>query len=154
MELSRKKRKIQAAIADALKKGLPLAGLLSSLVMTTSCDLSKTVSLPYQTMGDVPMPEPSNVTPTEQTEEPNAQPNQNQLPNTPAEEKSSASEVQSLDSPQITTGSPQLPIITDINNESKNKILEKLCPDSINDPKIDPSKLKPVVFDPMIQKHE
>ncbi len=100
------------------------------------------------------MPEPSHVTPMEQTEEPNVQPHQNQLPNTPAEEKSNASEVQSLNSPQITTGSPQLPIITDINDELKDKILEKLCPDSISDPKIDPSKLKPVVADPMIQKHE
>ena len=100
------------------------------------------------------MPEPSQATPTEHPEEPNVQPPQNQLPNTPAEEKSNASEVQSLDSPQITTGSPQLPIITDINNESKNKILEKLYPDSISDPKINPSKLKPRVSDPMIQKHE
>ena len=95
------------------------------------------------------MPEPSQVTPTEQTEEPNAQPNQNQLPDTPAEEKSHASEAQSLGS-QITTGDPKLPIITISGDEQKDKILEKINPDSI----IDPIKLKPVVGDPMIQKHE
>ena len=38
MGLNRKNRKIQATIADALKKGLPLAGLLSSLMVTTGCD--------------------------------------------------------------------------------------------------------------------
>ena len=153
MKLTPNGKKRQTAIAKALKKGVSLAGLLSSLVVTTSCDMFR-AALPYQTMGDVPMPEPSQATPTEQPEEPNVQPPQNQLPNTPVEEKSNASEVQSLDSPQITTSSPQLPIITNINDELKDKILEKLCPDSISNPKIDPSKLKPVVFDPMIQKHK
>ena len=41
MGLSRKNRKIQASIADALKKGLPLAGLLSSLMVTSGCDAVK-----------------------------------------------------------------------------------------------------------------
>ena len=139
MGLSRKNRKIQAAIGDALKKGLPLAGLLSSLMATTGCDLFRAV-LPDRTMGDVPMPEPTQVTPTEQSEEPNVQPSQNQLPNTPAEEKSSASELQSLDSPEITTGSPQLPIITIFGDEQKDKILEIINSDPIIKPTIDQIK--------------
>ena len=86
------------------------------------------------------MPEPSHATPMEQPEEPNVQPPQNQLPNTPVEEKSNASEVQSLDSPQITTSSPQLPIITDINDEQKDKILEIINSDPIIKPTIDQIK--------------
>ena len=52
MGLSRKNRKIQTAIADALKKGLPLAGLLSSLVATTGCDVFF-----RRTAGSVPNPD-------------------------------------------------------------------------------------------------
>lgn len=139
MKLTPNGKKRQTAIAKALKKGVSLAGLLSSLVVTTSCDIFR-AALPHQTMGDVPMPEPSHATPMEQPEEPNVQPPQNQLPNTPVEEKSNASEVQSLDSPQITTSSPQLPIITDINDEQKDKILEIINSDPIIKPTIDQIK--------------
>ena len=180
MKLTPKGKKRQATIAQALKKGLPLAGLLSSLLMTTGCDWFRAV-LPRQTVGDVPMQKPSQVTSSEQPEEPNAQPTQNQLPDTPAEEKSNAScdsfravlprqimgdvpiqlpdtpaeeknknsEPQSLGS-QISTGDPQLPIITIFNDEQKDKILEIINPDTITDP----SKLKPRANDPMKQINE
>ena len=148
MKLTPKGKKRQSTIAQALKKGLPLAGLLSSLVMTTGCDLFRAV-LPRQTVGDVPMQKPSQVNTPEQPEEPNAQPTQNQLPDTPVEEKSNTSEAQSLGS-QITTGDTQLPIITIFGDEQKDKILEKINPDAI----VDPSKLKPVVSDPMKQINE
>ena len=68
MKLTQNGRKRQTAIAKALKKGVPLAGLLSSLLMTTGCDLFR-AAFPHQTMGDVPMPEPSQITPAEQSEE-------------------------------------------------------------------------------------
>ena len=126
-----------------LEKGLPLAGLLSSLVMTTGCDLFRAV-LPRQTVGDVPMQKPSQVNTPEQPEEPNTQPTQNQLPDTPVEEKSNTSEAQSLGS-QITTGDSKLPIITIFNDEQKDKILEIINPDTITDP----SKLQPRASDPM-----
>ena len=148
MKLTPNGKKRQSAIAKALKKGVSLAGLLSSLVVTTSCDIFR-AALPHQTMGDVPMPEPSQVTPTEQPEEPNAQPNQNQLPDTPAEEKSKISDPQSLGS-QITTGDSKLPIITIFNDEQKDKILEIINPDTITDP----SKLQPRASDPMKQINE
>jgi len=95
------------------------------------------------------MPQPSEVNTPEQLAEPNAQPTQNQLPAMPAEEKSKASESQSLGA-QITTGDIQLPIITIFSDEQKDKILEIINPDTI----VDPSKLKPVVGDPMKQINE
>ena len=144
MKLTPKGKKRQAAIAKALKKGLPLAGLLSSLVVTTGCDFFKAF-LPRQTVGVIP----NSAAFEKQPEEPNAQPTQNQLPDTPVEEKSNTSEAQSLGS-QITTGDIQLPIITIFGDEQKDKILEKINPDTI----VDPSKLKPVVGDPMKQINE
>ena len=148
MKLTPKGKKRQATIAQALKKGLPLAGLLSSLLMTTGCDWFRAV-LPRQTVGDVPMPNSSKVNRPEQPEEPNSQSTQNQLPDTPAEEKSKVSEAQPLGA-QITTGDPQLPIITIFNDEQKDKILEIINPDTITDP----SKLKPRANDPMKQINE
>ena len=180
MKLTPKGKKRQATIAQALKKGLPLAGLLSSLLMTTGCDWFRAV-LPRQTVGDVPMPNSSKVNRPEQPEEPNSQSTQNQLPDTPAEENSKAScdsfkavlprqimgdvPLQLSDTPaeekskvseaqplgaQITTGDPQLPIITIFNDEQKDKILEIINPDTITDP----SKLKPRANDPMKQINE
>ncbi len=83
MGLSRKNRKIQATIADALKKGLPLAGLLSSLMVTTGCDVVKGI-MNRHTVGRI-APRPSTVT-TEEAEEPTVQPSQDQQPNSPAEQ--------------------------------------------------------------------
>lgn len=79
MGLSRKNRKIQAAIADALKKGLPLAGLLSSLVATTGCDVFF-----RRTAGDVPNPNPfSNISSSDKEE---SAPSQNHVENNSAEQ--------------------------------------------------------------------
>ena len=52
MKLTPKGKKRQAAIAKALKQGLPLAGLLSSLLATTGCDLFF-----RRTAGSVPNPD-------------------------------------------------------------------------------------------------
>ena len=79
MGLSRKNRKIQAAIADALKKGLPLAGLLSSLVATTGCDVFF-----RRTAGDVPNPNPfSNISSSDKEE---SAPSQNHVENNSTEQ--------------------------------------------------------------------
>lgn len=88
MGLSRKSRKIQATIADALKKGLPLAGLLSSLVVTTGCDVVKGI-INRHTVGRI-APRPSTITTTEDVEEPTVQPSQDQQPNSPAEQNNDA----------------------------------------------------------------
>ena len=81
MGLSRKNRKIQASIADALKKGLPLAGLLSSLMVTTGCDVVKGI-MNRHTVGRI-APRPSTIT-TEEAEEPTVQPSQDQQTESPA----------------------------------------------------------------------
>ena len=87
MGLSRKNRKIQAAIADALKKGLPLAGLLSSLVVTTGCDVVKGI-MNRHTVGRI-APRPSTIT-TEEAEEPTVQPSQDQQTESPASQNNDA----------------------------------------------------------------
>ena len=87
MGLSRKNRKIQTAIADALKKGLPLAGLLSSLMVTTGCDVVKGI-INRHTVGRI-APRPSTII-TEEAEEPTVQPSQDQQPNSPAEQNNDA----------------------------------------------------------------
>ena len=79
MGLSRKNRKIQAAIADALKKGLPLAGLLSSLVATTGCDVFF-----RRTAGDVPNPDA--VSDISYSDEKASTPSQNHVENNSAEQ--------------------------------------------------------------------
>ncbi len=87
MGLSRKNRKIQAAIADALKKGLPLAGLLSSLMVTTGCDVVKGI-MNRHTVGRI-APRPSTIT-TEEAEEPTVQPSQDQQTESPASQNNDA----------------------------------------------------------------
>ena len=81
MGLSRKNRKIQAAIADALKKGLPLAGLLSSLMITTGCDFVKGI-MNRHTVGRI-APRSSTITTTEDAEESTIQSSQDQQPDSP-----------------------------------------------------------------------
>ena len=88
MGLSRKNRKIQAAIADALKKGLPLTGLLSSLMVTTGCDFVKGI-MNRHTVGRI-APSSSIITTTEDAEEPTIQSSQNQQPNSPVEQNNDA----------------------------------------------------------------
>ncbi len=87
MGLSRKNRKIQATIADALKKGLPLAGLLSSLMVTTGCDVVKGI-MNRHTVGRI-APRPSTIT-TEEAEEPTVQPSQDQQTESPAGQNNDA----------------------------------------------------------------
>ncbi|MBP5673641.1 MAG: hypothetical protein J6X49_14735 [Victivallales bacterium] len=89
MKLTPKGKKRQAAIADALKKGLPLAGLLSSLMVTTGCDVVKGI-MNRHTVGKMAPPRPPVVTPTEQTEEPAVQPSQDQQPESPAPQNNDA----------------------------------------------------------------
>ena len=84
MKLTPKGKKKQAAIAKALKKGLPLAGLLSSLMVTTGCDVVKGI-MNRHTVGRI-APRPSTITTTEEVEEPTVQPSQEQQPNSPAEQ--------------------------------------------------------------------
>ena len=119
MKLTQNGRKRQTAIAKALKKGVPLAGLLSSLLMTTGCDLFR-AAFPHQTMGDVPMPEPSQITPAEQSEEHNNQLPADQQPETPAKQENNQSATNL--GTKITTGTPQLPIITDVSDELKETL--------------------------------
>ncbi len=87
MGLSRKNRKIQTSIADALKKGLPLAGLLSSLMVTTGCDVVKGI-MNRHTVGRI-APRPSTIT-TEDAEEPTVQPSQDQQTESPASQNNDA----------------------------------------------------------------
>ena len=101
MGLSRKNRKIQAAIADSLKKGLPLAGLLSSLMFTTGCDFVKGI-MNRHTVGRIAPPKPPAITTTEQGEEPIVQPSQNQQPASPNGQNNDAD-------PRPTMGKPAPP---------------------------------------------
>ena len=79
MKLTPKGKKRQAAIANALKKGLPLAGLLSSLVATTGCDVFF-----RRTAGDVPNPNPfSNISSSDKEE---SAPSQNHVENNSTEQ--------------------------------------------------------------------
>ena len=77
MKLTPKGKKRQAAIANALKKGLPLAGLLSSLLATTGCDLFF-----RRTAGSVSNPDPvSNISSSDKED---SAPSQNQVGNNSA----------------------------------------------------------------------
>ena len=77
MKLTPKGKKRQAAIANALKKGLPLAGLLSSLLATTGCDLFF-----RRTAGSVSTPDPfSNISSSDKED---SAPSQNQVGNNSA----------------------------------------------------------------------
>ena len=79
MKLTPKGKKRQAAIANALKKGLPLAGLLSSLVATTGCDVFF-----RRTAGDVPNPDA--VSDISYSDEKASTPSQNHVENNSAEQ--------------------------------------------------------------------
>ena len=111
MGLSRKNRKIQAAIADALKKGLPLAGLLSSLVATTGCDVFF-----RRTAGDVPNPDA--VSDISYSDEKASTPSQNHVENNSTEQ---ANDKQAPE-PRPLMGKPAPPC------EEKNEENEKQQP--------------------------
>ena len=78
MKLTPQGEKRQATIANALKKGLPLAGLLSSLVATTGCDVFF-----RRTAGDVPNPDA--VSDISYSDEKASAPSQNHVGNDSAE---------------------------------------------------------------------
>ena len=79
MKLTPKGKKRQAAIANALKKGLPLVGLLSSLVATTGCDVFF-----RRTAGDVSNPDA--VSDISYSDEKASTPSQNHVENNSAEQ--------------------------------------------------------------------
>ena len=133
MKLTPKGKKRQAAIAKALKKGLPLAGLLSSLLVTPGCDLIKGI-MNRHTMGRM-APKPTTITP-EETEESTEKPSDDQPSDSPTGQKCNASE-HPLGSQQLTTGTPNLPVMRDVSDELRAKMLEKLAPDSLIESKID-----------------
>ena len=141
MGLNRKNRKIQAAIADALKKGLPLAGLLSSLMVTTGCDFVKGI-MNRHTVGRI-APRPSTIT-TEESEESTDKSSENQPPDSPTGQNCNASE-HPIGSQQLTTGAPNLPVMKDVSVELRAKMLEKLAPNSLIESKIDQKDLIDII---------
>ena len=137
MKLTPKGKKRQAAIAKALKKGLPLAGLLSSLLVTPGCDLIKGI-MNRHTMGRM-APKPTTITP-EEAEESTEKPSEDQPSDSPTGQKCNASE-HPIGSQQLTTGTPNLPVMRDVSAELRAKMLEKLAPDSLIESKIDQKDL-------------
>ena len=141
MKLTPKGKKRQAAIAKALKKGLPLAGLLSSLLVTPGCDLIKGI-MNRHTMGRM-APKPTTITP-EEAEESTEKPSEDQPSDSPTGQKCNASE-HPLGSQQLTTGTPNLPVMRDVSAELRAKMLEKLAPDSLIESKIDQKDLIDII---------
>ncbi len=122
MKLAAKDKIIQHNIADALKKGLPLAGLMTSLLVTTGCDLFKKSSDDSPTAGYISEPAPAQVATQEQAaqenvQEPASQPSDDKQPKSTARQGNNVSEAKSTEMPWITTGAPKLPIVPNINNE-------------------------------------
>ena len=141
MKLTPKGKKRQAAIAKALKKGLPLAGLLSSLLVTPGCDLIKGI-MNRHTMGRM-APKPTTITP-EEAEESTEKPSEDQPSDSPTGQKCNASE-HPIGSQQLTTGTPNLPVLRDVSAELRAKMLEKLAPDSLIESKIDQKDLIDII---------
>ena len=141
MKLTPKGKKRQAAIAKALKKGLPLAGLLSSLVVTPGCDLIKGI-MNRHTMGRM-APKPTTITP-EEAEESTEKPSEDQPSDSPTGQNCNASE-HPIGSQQLTTGAPNLPVMRDVSVELRAKMLEKLAPNSLIESKIDQKDLIDII---------
>ena len=111
MKLTPKGKKRQAAIANALKKGLPLAGLLSSLLATTGCDLFF-----RRTAGSVSNPDPvSNISSSDKED---SAPSQNHVENNSAEQVND----KQVPEPRPLMGKPAPPC------EEKNEENEKQQP--------------------------
>ena len=108
MKLTPKGKKRQAAIANALKKGLPLAGLLSSLVATTGCDVFF-----RRTAGSVPNPDA--VSDISYSDEKASTPSQSQVGNNSAGQANDKQDPE----PRATMGKPAPPC------EEKNAESEK-----------------------------
>ena len=141
MKLTPKGKKRQAAIAKALKKGLPLAGLLSTLLVTPGCDLIKGI-MNRHTMGRM-APKPTTITP-EEAEESTEKPSEDQPSDSPTGQKCNASE-HPIGSQQLTTGTPNLPVMRDVSAELRAKMLEKLAPYSLIESKIDQKDLIDII---------
>ena len=141
MKLTPKGKKRQAAIAKALKKGLPLAGLLSTLLVTPGCDLIKGI-MNRHTMGRM-APKPTTITP-EEAEESTEKPSEDQPSDSPTGQKCNASE-HPIGSQQLTTGTPNLPVMRDVSAELRAKMLEKLAPNSLIESKIDQKDLIDII---------
>jgi hypothetical protein len=141
MKLTPKGKKRQAAIAKALKKGLQLAGLLSSLLVTPGCDLIKGI-MNRHTMGRM-APKPTTITP-EEAEESTEKPSEDQPSDSPTGQKCNASE-HPIGSQQLTTGAPNLPVMRDVSVELRAKMLEKLAPYSLIESKIDQKDLIDII---------
>ncbi len=141
MKLTPKGKKRQAAIAKALRKGLPLAGLLSSLLVTPGCDLIKGI-MNRHTMGRM-APKPTTITP-EEAEESTEKTSEDQPSDSPTGQNCNASE-HPIGSQQLTTGAPNLPVMRDVSVELRAKMLEKLAPDSLIESKIDQKDLIDII---------
>ena len=136
MKLTAKTKRIQKNIAKALKKGLPLTGLLTSLLLTPSCDLFKKSSDDTPTAGYISDPKPAQVVTQEQVtqkqiEEPAPQPSTVKQPNSPARPGNNVSEAKSTETPWVTTGAPKLPIVYDINKDLFLKDFNNLIEENI-----------------------
>ena len=121
MKLTTKANRIQQNIANALRKGLPLAGLLSSLMVITSCDLFKKSSDDGPAAGSIPEPKTAEVITQKQSEEPAIQPPADKHPDTPVGQESNISEAKPNKTAWITTGAPKLPIVSNVNSEVLNQ---------------------------------
>jgi hypothetical protein len=129
-------------VTNVLKKGLPLVGILALLLTTAGCKKSSDVPK-AETIAESKTAE---IVTQKQLEKPACQPPVAQQSDLTVEQKNDESITTSLElPPPITTGDPQLPIIKDIDNELREKIMKSICPDAISDPKIDPSKL-PIIM--------
>ncbi|MBO7620437.1 MAG: hypothetical protein J6T06_08010 [Victivallales bacterium] len=127
MKLTTKANRIQQNIANVLRKGLPLAGLLSSIMVITSCDLFKKSSDDAPSAGYIPEPKTAEavtqVQPTqeqatqEQSEEPAPQVSADKQPDSSVGQEINVSEAQSNKTPWVTTGTPKLPIVPNLNSE-------------------------------------
>ena len=107
MKLTPKGKKRQAAIAKALKQGLPLVGLLSSLVATTGCDVFF-----RRTAGDVPNPDA--VSDISYSDEKASTPSQNHVENNSAEQVNDKQDPE----PRATRGKPA-PVCEEKNTENE-----------------------------------
>ena len=131
MKLTTKANRIQQNIANSLRKGLSLAGLLSSLMVITSCALFKKSSDDAPTAGYMSEPKTAEavtqVQPTQEqatqelSEEPAPQVSADKQPDSSVGQEINVSEAQSNKLPWVTTGVPKLPIVPNLNS----KILHK-----------------------------
>jgi hypothetical protein len=94
------------------------------------------------TMGRM-APKPTTITP-EEAEESTEKPSEDQPSDSPTGQKCNASE-HPIGSQQLTTGTPNLPVMRDVSDELRAKMLEKLAPDSLIESKIDQKDLIDII---------